>query len=127
MAQQVKSGTSVHSALDRLQAADLPFHRAGTPRQRQARPHRSQVTPQPTDESGKRRSLSRDKPVIQSLLLLLAHHRAELPGQGDEISEFGGTGDQGIDELPLRTVDLIRIGDHQPGRPPAAWGFPGLM
>ncbi|MGF7213699.1 hypothetical protein GGE65_008348 [Skermanella aerolata] len=34
MAQQVKSGTAVHGALDRLQAADLPFHRAGTPRQR---------------------------------------------------------------------------------------------
>ena len=33
MTQQVKSGTPTHRALDCLQVADLPFHRAGTPRQ----------------------------------------------------------------------------------------------
>lgn len=58
MAQQVKSGTSVHGALDRLQAADLPFHRAGAPRQRQARPDRRQIPLQTADESGQRRFLS---------------------------------------------------------------------
>jgi hypothetical protein len=47
MAQQVKSGTSAHRALDRFQAADLSFHRAGTPRQRQARPDRRQNRPLP--------------------------------------------------------------------------------
>jgi hypothetical protein len=47
MAQQVKSGTSAHRALDRFQAADLSFHRAGTPRQRQARPDRRQTRPLP--------------------------------------------------------------------------------
>lgn len=30
--------------------------------------------------------------MIESVCLLLAHHRAELPGQGDEIGKFGGTG-----------------------------------
>src|SRR3954464_7873981 len=74
MTQQVKSGTPAHRALDCLQVADLPFDRAGTPRQRQGGPHRSQVPPQPTDESGKGRLLSGQKPVIQSLLLLLADH-----------------------------------------------------
>jgi hypothetical protein len=102
MTQQVKSGTPAHRALDCFQVADLPFHRAGTPGQRQSGPNRGQVTLQPTDESGKGRSLSRNKPVIQSLLLLLADHRAELPGQVDEMGEFSGTGDQGIDKPPLR-------------------------
>ena len=34
MAQQVKSGTATHRALDCLQTADLPFHRTRTPGQR---------------------------------------------------------------------------------------------
>jgi hypothetical protein len=59
-----------------------PIHRSAlprtnTPRQRQSGLHRSQVTPQPTDKSGKGRFLSRNNPVIQSFLLRLADHRAE--------------------------------------------------
>ena len=72
MTQQVKSGTPAHRALDRLQATDLSFHRAGTPGQRQGSPHRCQVTPQSTGEPGKRRFLSGDKPTIQPFLPLLA-------------------------------------------------------
>src|SRR3954471_19789091 len=124
MTQQVKSGTPAHRALDCFQVADLPFHRAGTPGQRQSGSHRSQVTPQPTDESDKKRSLSRDKPVIQPLLLLLADHRSELPGQVNEMGEFSGTGNQSVNEPPLRFIDLVGIGDNQPGCPPAARGLP---
>jgi hypothetical protein len=122
--QQVKSGTPAHRALNCFQMADLPFHRSGTPRQRQSSSHRSQVSPQPADKSGKGRLLSGQKPVIQSLLLLLADHRAELPGQVDEVGEFGGTGDQGVDESPLRFIDLVGIGDNQLNRAPAARGLP---
>src|SRR5690349_21595437 len=33
MAQQIKAGPAAHAALDRLEPADLAFHRAGAPRQ----------------------------------------------------------------------------------------------
>src|SRR4051794_18205087 len=98
MAQQVKSGTATHRALDCLEAADLSFHRARTPGQRQGGPDGGQVPSQSPGESGKRRFLSGHKPVIQSILLLLADHRAEVPSQSDEMSQFGGPGDQSIDE-----------------------------
>src|SRR3954466_14553539 len=65
MAQQVKSGTSAHGALDRLQAADLPFHRTGTPRQRQAPPGPPPDRAQTADKPGQRRVLSHGEPLIR--------------------------------------------------------------
>ncbi len=110
--QKVKSGMPAHGVLGWFQVADLSFHRSGTPGQRQSGPNRGQVTPQPTDESGKKRSLSREKPVIQPLLLLLTDHRAELPGQVDEMGEFSGTGNRSVNEPPLRFIDLVSMGDN---------------
>jgi len=120
-AEERKARSSIHGALDHLEAADLALHGACGPGQLQGGLDRSDVPAQRRHERPQQRATCRLHHRGERLLALVTQQEREPPGCGNGVGQARCLAQQPGDETGVVGVRTTGIGHHQAGDAAGGW------